>query len=188
MSLPLRQMVRRGELPRHRHAEAYVAVVLAGAYEEAGDRGRRRLTAGDVVIHAGWEAHLNRTSASAQVLNLPLDLPGLAPFGAIDDLDRLASLAERDLTAARDFLTQALRPRTASLFDWPELLADALASGERTPLSEWAHVFGVSAEHLSRGFRRVFGVTPQRFAWEARSRAVLTEIQRSATALQTRPT
>ena len=131
MSLPLRQMVRRGELPRHRHAEAYVAVVLAGAYEEAGDRGRRRLTAGDVVIHAGWEAHLNRTSASAQVLNLPLDLPGLAPFGAIDDLDRLASLAERDLTAARDFLTQALRPRTASLFDWPELLADALASGER---------------------------------------------------------
>ena len=47
--LPARQTVQPGALPRHRHAEGYVAVVIAGGYEEAGDTGRRRVSAGDVV-------------------------------------------------------------------------------------------------------------------------------------------
>ena len=40
----------RGErLSRHRHAHGYAAVVLAGGYEEAGERARLRVRAGDVI-------------------------------------------------------------------------------------------------------------------------------------------
>jgi AraC-like DNA-binding protein len=35
---------------------------------------------------------------------------------------------------------------------------------------------GLSAEHVSRGFTRVFGVTPQRYRLEARARAALADL------------
>ena len=45
-------------LSRHRHEASYAALVISGGYEEAGDRGRQRARAGDVVIHGAFEAHL----------------------------------------------------------------------------------------------------------------------------------
>ncbi|MEW5686757.1 MAG: AraC family transcriptional regulator [Pseudomonadota bacterium] len=177
MSLPLRQTVQRGELARHRHAEAYVAVVLSGAYEEAGDPGRRRVEAGDVVIHRPWEAHLNRTPARAEVLNLPIEAAGLAAFGRVDDLDRLVTIAQRDLTAARSMLLEAFRPRPPTLADWPDALAATLTADGPVSLAGQAERLGVSREYLSRGFRRMFGITPQRFAWETRCRAALQAVR-----------
>ncbi|RPH68176.1 MAG: hypothetical protein EHM78_19775 [Myxococcaceae bacterium] len=44
-------------LSRHRHRGAYAAVVVAGGFVEAGDRGRHRLVAGMVAFHAEFEAH-----------------------------------------------------------------------------------------------------------------------------------
>lgn len=174
---PARQTVQPGCLPRHRHAEAYVAVVLSGAYEEAGDSGRRRVRAGDVVVHQPWEAHLNRTPpAGAQVLNLPRPDGALAPFGRVTDPDLLARLAERDLAEAVQALAVGFQAAGPAPADWPDRLAAALLAGDATRLAEWAAAFGVSPEHLSRGFGQVFGVTPQRFRLEARARAALADL------------
>src|SRR5271170_1539425 len=38
-------------LPRHRHEQGYICVVLSGGFEEAGDCGRRIVRAGDVNCH-----------------------------------------------------------------------------------------------------------------------------------------
>lgn len=174
---PARQTVQPGALPRHRHAAGYVAVVVAGRYEEAGDTGRRRVQAGDVVVHQAFEAHLNRTPpAGAQVLNLPLPHGGLPAFGHLDDLDGVVRTAERDPYEAIRRLTAAFRPHDDAIADWPERLAEALARGDDTPLGDWAATFGVSPEHLSRGFGKVFGVSPQRFRLEARARAALADV------------
>jgi AraC-like DNA-binding protein len=178
MSLPApRQTVAPGCLPRHRHAEGYAAIVLAGAYEEAGDTGRRRVGPGDVVVHQAFEAHLNRTpGAGARVLNLPLPPGPLPAFGQVDDLDGLARTALRDPHEAAAMLAETIRPAAAAPADWPDLLAAALAGGDARRLGDWAVAFGLTPEHLSRGFGRVFGVTPQRFRLEARTRAVLANL------------
>ena len=182
--LPARQTVAPGCLPRHRHAEAYAAVVLAGTYEEAGDNGRRRVGPGDVVVHRAWQAHLNRTpGAGAQVLNLPLPADHLPAFGRADDVDALVRAAERDPAEASARLAVMLRPAPPPAADWPEQLAVALAQGDATPLGDWAARFGVSREQLSRGFGKVFGVTPQRFRCEARTRAALGDLAASPLAL-----
>jgi AraC-like DNA-binding protein len=174
---PARQTVQPGRLPRHRHADGYAAVVLCGAYEEAGDAGRRRVEPGDVVTHRPFEAHLNRTpAAGAQVLNLPLPAGDLPAFGRVDDVDALVRAAERDLLEAAALLAGGFRPAHPSRTDWPDLLAAALASGDAGRLGDWAEVFGLSPEHLSRGFRRVFGVTPQRYRLESRARAALADL------------
>jgi AraC-like DNA-binding protein len=178
MSLPTpRQTVPPGCLPRHRHAEGYVAVVLAGAYEEAGDTGRRRVSAGDVVVHGPFEAHLNRTpGAGAQVLNLPLPAVTLEGFGRADDIDGLARLAARDPAEAAAALAEAFEPVTAPPIDWPDLLAAALVRDQVPRLGDWAASVGLSAAHVSRGFARVFGVSPQRYRLEARARAALADL------------
>lgn len=178
---PARQNVAPGCLPRHRHAEAYAAVVIAGSYEEAGDQGRRRVGPGDVVVHQAWEAHLNRTPrAGAQVLNLAAPAGAFAAFGRVDDLDRLVRTAARDPREAADQLADGFRPAPGTIADWPDRLAEALAQADTAPLGAWAEHLGVSREQLSRGFGKVFGVTPQRFRWEARTRAALAELRTGA--------
>lgn len=178
---PVRQTVDPGALPRHRHSHGYVAVVIAGGYEEAGDTGRRQVVAGDVVVHRPFEAHLNRTPhAGALVLNLALPAAELAAFGRIDDVDGLVRAAERDPHAATAHLSEGFRPLAVKPQDWPDLLADALAQGDDASLGAWAGRLGLSAEHLSRGFGKVFGITPQRFRWEARARAALRDLTLTA--------
>lgn len=184
MSLPpARQTLAPGRLPRHRHAEGYVAVVLAGAYEEAGDAGRRRLAPGDVVVHGAWEAHLNSSRRGAQVLNLPLPAGRLAAFGRVDDVDGLVRTATRDPRAAAEQLSETFAPAPTELPDWPDRLAAALAAGDAAGLALWAETFGVSPERLSRGFGQVFGVSPKRFRAEARARAALASLSVTATPL-----
>lgn len=178
MGLPQpRQTVEPGYLPRHRHAEGYVAVVLAGDYEEAGDAGRRRLGEGDVVVHRAFEAHLNRTpGAGAVVLNLPLPAEALEGFGRVDDVAGLVRLAARDPREASAALAEAFAPAAAPPADWPDLLAAALVGDQVPHLGYWARSMGLSAAHVSRGFARVFGVSPKRYRLEARTRAALADL------------
>ena len=73
------QLETASEIARHRHTGAYATIVLAGAYEEAGDAGRFRVGAGDVLLHAPFSAHRDIVSnARTIVLDLPL------PFDARD--------------------------------------------------------------------------------------------------------
>lgn len=164
-------------LPRHRHAGAYAAVVLSGGYEEAGDAGRRRVGPGDVVLHGPFEAHLDRSGRlGAQVLNLGLPAPLVGGFRRLDDPDALARLAERDPVAAARKLASLARPAPEPDGDWPDVLALALAGPHPFRLDAWARRQGLTPEAVSRGFRKVFAVTPSRFRLEARARAALAAI------------
>lgn len=173
--LPPRQHVPGGGLPRHRHLEAYAAIVLAGRYEEAGDSGRRWVEPGDVIVHGAFEGHLNRVPARGAVaLNLPAAGLGLSAFGRVWDVDAIARAAERDVREAVALMAEQHRAAAPAEADWPDLLAQALG---RAPvrIGDWARTHGLSAEHVARGFRRVFGASPNAYGREVRARAALAE-------------
>jgi AraC-like DNA-binding protein len=173
-------------LPRHRHAAPYAALVLNGGYVEAGDSGRMAAGAGAVVMHDAFHAHLNRSVADGtQVLNLALvaaadHLPALA---VIADPDGVARAAERDPALAAQMLLLQLRPMIQASADWPDALAAALVADGGLCLGAWARAHGLAAETLSRGFVQVFGVTPSRFRLEARARRAWRELARGEAGL-----
>ncbi|ANH67722.1 helix-turn-helix domain-containing protein [Mitsuaria sp. 7] len=158
-------------MERHRHRHAYVALVLAGGYMEAGDRGRLRVEAGQAVFHGEHESHQNEFfRAGARVLNLPA--PGgdvVEAFGQVDDADAIARLAERDPREAAALLRQTFRPSVARLNDWPDLLAAALAADPNLVLADWADAMGIAPQSLSRGFGRAYGTSPKRYRLELRA-------------------
>jgi AraC-like DNA-binding protein len=157
-------------MPRHRHVEGYAAVVLAGGYVEAGDRGRIRVQPGQVVIHGAYEAHQDHFSrAGAIVLNIPLleRIDGIT--GIVTDPDAVARLAERDRVAAAALLKQTIQPLDAQLADWPDQLAAALTSQPDFSLEAWAASMGLAPQSISRGFRQAYGVSPKRYRLEQRT-------------------
>jgi len=159
-------------LPRHRHNDGYVALVLAGGYVEAGDRGRTRVGAGQAVFHGAHESHRNEFfGRGARVLNLPI-LGGepVDAIGQVEDVDAIARLAERDVTQAAELLQQSFRPSAAAwLEDWPDLLAAALAADPNLRLADWADTMGIAPQSLSRGFRLAYGTSPKRYRLELRA-------------------
>lgn len=161
-------------LDRHRHREGYVALVLAGGYVEAGDGGRLRVGAGDVVIHEAYAAHQDGfDAAGAMVLNLPL-VEGLEAGAAhIADPDAVARLAERDPVVAAALLATMLQPGGERLADWPDLLAAALDADPGLSISHWCDGIGINPASASRGFARAYGVSPKRYRLEARTRRAL---------------
>ena len=166
-----RERCEAGDLPRHRHAGGYVTLILAGGYEEAGDAGRFRAGPGDVLVHHPFEAHLNRFARlSADVLNLPLP-PGAGgrAYGRAVDPDAAMRLAERDIGGAAALLLEQVEA-AASEQDWPDLLAAELRGVDPVAIGEWGRRRGLAPAALSRGFRQVFGTSPQRFRAEARAR------------------
>jgi AraC-like DNA-binding protein len=178
-ALPVAQqhLAPRQVLGRHRHGQPYAAVVLSGCYEEAGDPGRRRLDAGDVVLHDAFSAHVNRVGArGARLLNLPWS-GGAERFARLRDPDAVLRLAARDPHAAVQALHEGLQPLAPALQDWPDLLARDLASEPALSLADWARRHGLAAETLSRGFARVFGVTPRRWRFELRTRRALSALR-----------
>lgn len=161
-------------LPRHRHLGAYAAVVLAGDFVEAGDRGRHRLEAGKVVFHRPFEAHRDEFGrGGAVVLDLPLSRCPELTTGEVDALDAVVRLALRDLEAAAGLLLEEVRPAEVELDDWPDILAHALASEPDVSLETWAERNGLSPQTLSRGFRQAYGTTAKRFRAEHRAQRAL---------------
>jgi AraC-like DNA-binding protein len=174
---PLRQHLAAGAgTARHRHEHGYAALVLDGGYVEAGDAGRRAVSAGEVVLHEGFEAHFNRFGGrGANVLNLPLP-DGWRPtqsFMSVSDPDRIARIAERDVHAATAGLLEQLAPVAQQPGDWPDHLAAALRNDSRISLAAWASNRGIAPGSVSRGFRQAYGVSPARYRSEARARQAL---------------
>jgi AraC-like DNA-binding protein len=165
-------------MPRHRHGEAYIALVLRGGYVEAGDRGRLRIEAGHAIVHSQHESHRNEFSLhGAHVLNLPLPSGGIANAqGKIDDVDAIVRLAERDPLQAAELLRATLHPCIARLNDWPDMLAWALAEDTALNLASWADDHGIAPQSISRGFRRAYGVTPKRYRLELRAAQALRQL------------
>ncbi|WP_168707896.1 AraC family transcriptional regulator [Sphingopyxis sp. PAMC25046] len=160
-------------LGRHRHDAGFAAVVLSGSYCEAGDRGRMHVQPGDVILHGAYESHLDRVERSgAEVLVLPWRGAVSSPLGSIRDPDRLARLAEKDLSAATSMLESDIVLRQPAAPDWPDQLAMDLRRDPATELEQWARSNGLRPETISRGFRKLYGIAPS--AYRARSRILRT--------------
>jgi AraC-like DNA-binding protein len=160
---------------RHCHDEAFVAVVLEGGYQEAGDEGRWNVRPGDALIHHAYESHLDRFEAKGArvlVLTLPTILARIAGIrGHVADPDTLVRLAERDGRAASAHFAEMFVAASPAALDWPDMLADDLRRLDPFALADWAEEKGVRAETLSRGFRTAYGCTPKSYRADLRARA-----------------
>ncbi len=177
---PIREIRRDGlarHVPRHSHAWPGAAVVLRGGYTEAGDQGRFRVTAGDVVMHPWFDGHqVHLENRGADFLVLPFDPEefGIVHLlGRVSDPDQIATLAERDFRAAALLLARSIRPGASALDDWPDLLATDLREDKVHCLGSWAWRHGLRASSLSRGFKQCYGISPQRFRLEQRASKAL---------------
>jgi AraC-like DNA-binding protein len=174
----------RTQLPRHCHREAFAAVVLKGGYVEAGDRGRMRVGAGDVILHGPYESHLDCFAADgADVLVLPFEGVCERSVGRVADPDALVRLAENDLADAASALLTQLASKAPVHDDWPDKLARDLSDGPAFALEDWAEEMGLCPESVSRGFRRVFGISPVSFRARTRTLKALSLIDGKGGAL-----
>lgn len=167
-------------LPRHRHSDGYLALVLSGSYLEAGVGARIRAGPGSLLMHAPWEAHQNAFAGrDVVVLNLPTPAGSHLKVGQVEDVDEIVRVAERDPIAAADLaLRSASEPTAAQCRDWPDMLAADIAAGEVRSFEDWADSNGLRAPSLSRGFRQAYGVSPKRYRYElhlARAAALMPE-------------
>jgi len=93
-------------------------------------------------------------------------------FVVVTDRDRIARLAERKDDAVVQALLDEIEPAgDRAMADWPDLLANELRAGMKTPISVWAKKHGLTRESVSRGSHRVYGVSPVRFRAAVRARA-----------------
>jgi len=176
LSIALRTRHCRGEvLDRHRHEDSFAAIVLSGAYIEAGDTGRHRVGPADVVFHSPFESHLDRFETSrAEVLNLPLPAGWNGPvLGTIADPDAIVRIAERDVGEAVAALVAGVIERAPEPEDWPDLLAAELLHDPQVNLAQWSDRMRLHPGSLSRGFRQQFKVSPAEFRSIARARKAM---------------
>jgi AraC-like DNA-binding protein len=165
----------RAYIPRHRHERAYAAVVLAGSYEESGSRGRFRVSPGDVLLHDAFDAHLDRFEGSgARIFSLEIAAcPADTSIAHVRDADSVVRAAERDALEAGALLLAEIRRKPPVHYDWPDILANDLLNDPAWRLDEWARKRALAPSSVSRGFRKVFGVTPAAFRLGARARHAL---------------
>lgn len=163
-------------LPRHRHLQPYVTVVIEGCLEEAGYNGRIRAGAGDILIHPQLDCHANpRVLAGLRIVRLPWEDPAiLSGIFHLDDVGEIVRVAEKDSTQASLLLSELLRLRIAASprlrNDWPDMLASDLTSTAPMPIGAWARSHQLAPETVSRGFTLAYGVSAEVFKAESRAR------------------
>jgi len=161
-------------IPRHVHRSGYVAIVLSGGYEEAGDVGLVMTAPGNAVFHAAFDAHLDRVgSKGADILNLelPAGFSRSCVRTGLDDPDLVMRTAECDAREALAMVLQgAFRECTAGE-NWPDRLAQELRDNLHLEIGAWCSRNGLRPETVSRRFRTIFGVSPRTFRAHTRVRA-----------------
>jgi AraC-like DNA-binding protein len=168
-------------LPRHCHREAFAAIVLAGGYDEAGDTGRHRVRAGDVIFHRAFESHLDRfhgPGAEVLVIEVPDGWYGQST-GSVADPDAIVRAGESDSAEALQLLIEGFSPRPSAAHDWPDALAEALRTDPSLSLEHWAEAAGLHPGSLSRGFASVFGMSPAAYRLVQRTRRAIDALVRS---------
>ena len=181
------------DMPRHRHFESYVTLVLDGAFEQVSYAGRLKIEAGDVLINPTFDCHSNRMlSRGLALLRLPWrEESGVGGVYRSCDVEDLRRIAERDVQEAAERLAAEIAERelTAPVMrDACDELAVALRTSPWLRIAHWSEMRGLTREHISRAFRRVFGVSPARFrgellAREAWSNVVATTVPLSKIAM-----
>jgi AraC-like DNA-binding protein len=166
-------------MPRHRHVDAYATVVLAGAYEQIGYAGRLAVQAGDVVVQPTLDCHADRMiSAGLELLRIPwrwtTGFGGIYRGGDVEKYRAAAAQDQIEATALLEELVDRKAP-TTSLNNWEDLVALKLRD-PHVRIAGIAEELGLSRERLSRGFSRVYGVSPVAYRGELRTRRALLEI------------
>jgi AraC-like DNA-binding protein len=178
-------------LPRHRHLHAYATVIVSGTLEESSYAGRVRAGPGDVLIHPDLDTHENqRVSPTVKLIRLPWrDRNGVGGLRHLNSLDELVRAAERDVHEATALLVAALDSKLPGCpgerNDWPDRLAGDLAGNPSISLGEWADGHGLARETISRGFAKAYGIAPEVFRAELRTKAAWFRITRESERLGT---
>ncbi len=176
------QRLQPGVRPRHQHRRGYAALVLSGSYEEAGDTGRWKAQAGDIVYHRAFEAHRNIVEMPSAVVNFALpDFLQLPPVFTVERPDALFSAIS---TNDEGFLSHLapVKVEQALISDWPDLLANDLRKN-RVHLGAWAAAKGLRPETITRGFRRIYGTSPARYRKRVQTLAAIDLIVNGADGL-----
>jgi AraC-like DNA-binding protein len=148
-------------------------LVLAGGYEEAGDRGCFHVQAGDVLLHNAFEAHVDRYDpGGADILELA------RPFWAawthvamrVTDPDAIMRTVEHNPQEGVALVLAQMQPVDSSVRDWPHQLAVAVGRDPHLRLDTWARERHLANATVSRGFRKVFGVSPSAYRAQQRAR------------------
>jgi AraC-like DNA-binding protein len=170
------------QIAAHRHQHAYVALVLSGGYLESGPDGAWQCAAGELVVHPPYHLHANcMGNSGARVLNLELPLHiqtklDRSSYGvyAVPDPGRLERLSRRDPLAALAEVedVKQRKPRDISSL-WLDALAEAFLQTPERRVASLARDSRYSAEHLSRAFRKRFGIAPVVLRREQRLRRAL---------------
>jgi AraC-like DNA-binding protein len=161
------------DLPRHRHDNAYVTVVLSGAYEQFGYVGRLRVQAGDVLLQPNMDCHADHMlSRGVELFRMPWHWTD--GFGGIvrgGDVETIRRAAAADTSEAASLVEALLAQEAAepSIADWEDALALRLRDW-KAKIGDIADEFGIARETLSRGFARAYGVSPAAFRSELRMR------------------
>lgn len=161
-------------LTRHGHDSAFLALVLQGAYVEAGDSGLHRVEPGDVLFHHPWEHHLDRFDRRGAVVMVLPAAGWSGPLrGRVADPDAVVRTAERDEPEAMALLQKSVTELASGEEDWPDMLARALLDDPNLSLSDWAAGMALHPGSLSRGFVQQFGITPAAYRAAARTRRAI---------------
>jgi AraC-like DNA-binding protein len=167
------------DIARHYHQRPYATLILEGGYEEAGDQGRFRVSAGDVLLHPAFSAHQDHVdSVRTTVLDLPLPFDGREwpALAHLKDPDQVIRSASRDAREAQELLLDDLTPLVAVERDEADQLAGILTADPSTAIGTWAADQGYCRETLSRRFTLLYGIDSARFRIEARTRLAWRQI------------
>jgi AraC-like DNA-binding protein len=168
----------------HRHADAYVAVVLDGGYSELSADGAWFCEPGDVVVHPPHHLHANSFKGRTKVLNLrvPLEYASYREFrsysvvrpACCDEVMR----AMNDPGALRQELCSAIPVGQQLPSDWVDAMARDLSANAELRIAELAKKYAVTNEHASRAFRKRYLMTPSELRSEGRFRRALELLHR----------
>ena len=107
----------------------------------------------------------------------------------LSNLDEIVRAAERDVHEASALLVAVLAGglpgSPGEQNDWPDRLAGDLARNPSMSLGTWADGHGLARETVSRGFTKAYGITPEVFRAELRTKAAWFRITRESERLGT---
>ena len=144
------------------------------------------MQAGDVVLHEPFEAHLDRFPASgAVVLNvyLPAQYAFRSGVAGVNDPDAIVRLVEKGDSEAAALLLWSTEIEKHDFRDWPDELAMSLVQNASVSFSGWSEAKSIPNWNLSRGFAKVFGISPSAFRARARTRQAWRAIRTGSTPL-----
>lgn len=162
-----------GEVPLHRHMDAYATIVRRGSYTEFSVEGRFLVQAGVVILHPHWHLHADNVHENSEVWNVPLGR--FAPDRVLH-VSADGFVAGLTTTPTAEDLVKALAVGPASPRapeaqpDWLAEDEDFIAAFSKTPRA-------FSREHAHRRFRQSFGMTPGVYRAERQLQRAISLIQ-----------